>query len=304
MKPSSRDILTRHGWRIDRSIHNFVYFYFYGPYVKICFLATRLSSRLFSGMTTFRIVPRFVFDRYHSKILSREDVTKILTLEHDLDLGTDRRKRVLPFNFAKRIAFLNPKLIAVMDCPCVQTRTPDDPCQPLSKCIAVGEDFAPLWLEHCKEKYNARQITQEEALEIIRKLRSTGHVTQAFIKVATGGLTGVICNCCPKCCVELETTRLSRKIDPSVTQYVESGYSVNPDEALCTLCGRCQEICPFDAIRVLDGTLQYDRKMCMGCGLCVEQCPDQALSLYRDPEKLLPLDIELLQQELEEPSPH
>lgn len=283
---------------MDRSLHNFVYFYFYEPYVRVSLRVTRLASRLFAGVKPFRAVPRFVFQRYHSKVLSREDVTKILSLECDLDLGVDRRKRVLPFDFAKRIAFRNPTLIAVMDCPCVRTRAPDDPCLPVGKCIAIGQDFAPIWLEHCRERYNARQVTQEEALEIIRALRSTGHVTQAFIKVATGGLTGVICNCCPRCCVGLEASRLSRRIDPSVTQYVESGYSVRQDPAKCTLCGRCQEICPFEAIRVAGDGLLYDRKRCMGCALCVEHCPDQALSLYRDPEKLLPLDIELLREEM------
>lgn len=34
MKPSTRDILKRHGWRLDRAAHNFAYFYFHRPYVK------------------------------------------------------------------------------------------------------------------------------------------------------------------------------------------------------------------------------------------------------------------------------
>jgi ferredoxin len=30
----------------------------------------------------------------------------------------------------------------------------------------------------------------------------------------------------------------------------------------------------------------------MGCGLCVENCPENAISLYIDPAKPLPLDLD------------
>jgi ferredoxin len=39
----------------------------------------------------------------------------------------------------------------------------------------------------------------------------------------------------------------------------------------------------------------------MGCGLCAEHCPNGALSLFIDPEKPLPLDLDLLKQELPAP---
>jgi len=299
MKQSSKDILKRHGWRIDRALHNFIYFYFHEQYVTVSRLLTKVTVAFLSWFKPIKIVPNAVFNRYHSKILSKNDVTKILTLNEDIDLGKDQQKRVLPFKYANKILFRNPKLIATMDCPCVLNQKESERCHPVRKCIAIGQDFAPIWLEHCKEKYNAIQITQEEALDIIKESRKTGHITNAFLKVATGGLTGIICNCCPKCCVEIEATKLSKKIDKNISQYAPSGYSVKHDSRACTLCGECEKACHFEAIKIEDEKFIYNRDACMGCELCVESCPAEALQLYNDPNKLLPLDIELLKKEFE-----
>jgi ferredoxin len=258
---------------------------------------TKATVILLSWFKPIKAVPIAVFNRYHSKILSKNDVTKILTLNEDLDLGVDQNKRVLPFKYATNILFRNPKLIATMDCPCALNQKESERCHPVRKCIAIGQDFAPIWLEHCKEKYNAIQITQEEALDIIKEARKTGHITNAFLKVATGGLTGIICNCCPKCCVEIEATKLSKKIDKNVSQYAPSGYSVKHNSDACTLCGECLTACHFEAIKIENEEFIYNRDACMGCELCVEKCPSEALQLYNDPDKLLPLDIELLKTE-------
>lgn len=299
LKQSIKDILKRHGWRLDRALHNFLYFYFHKSYVKGAVIFTRTTVALLGWLKPFKIIPKSIFDRYHSKIISTSDVTKILSLDEDVDLGEDRNKRIIPFKYANRILFRNPKYIAVMDCPCTLNQKGEH-CEPLGKCIAVGVDFAQLWIETCAKKYNARRITQQEALEIITRARATGHVTNAFLKVATGGITGVICSCCPKCCVEFKTTKLSRKFDKTLQQYSESGYSVKFDSAQCRLCGKCAEICPFDdAVSVREGRYEYNVRACMGCGLCVEHCPESALELYRDGEKLLPLDIEFLKTGLD-----
>jgi ferredoxin len=99
--------------------------------------------------------------------------------------------------------------------------------------------------------------------------------------------------------VEIEATKLSKKIDKNISQYAPSGYSVKHDSKACTLCGECEKACHFEAIKIEDEKFIYDRDACMGCELCVESCPQEALQLYNDPDKLLPLDIELLKKEFE-----
>lgn len=297
MRESTQDILKRHGWRFDKALHNFVYFYYHKHYVTVSLAISREGRRLLGWLAPFRRVPRAVFNRYHSKVLSREDVKKILTLDQDLHLGPDESRSVIPFRYANQVIFREPTLIAVMDCPCKLNQPPEKRCEPLNCCIAVGRDFAPIWLEHCREKYNARKISQQEALNIIESARKTGHITQAFLKTATGGLTGIICNCCPECCGGIKASMETMRIEPGLTQYAASGYAVARDEEACTLCGKCARACPFGAITVSRSGFAYDREACMGCGLCLEACGGEALSLFVDGKKGLPLDIELLERE-------
>jgi ferredoxin len=76
-----------------------------------------------------------------------------------------------------------------------------------------------------------------------------------------------------------------------------SGYSVLHDEAKCKKCGICSSICQFGAVILNDGTWSYDKNKCMGCELCVEHCPEKVLSLFQDPNKSVPLDIDLVRAE-------
>jgi ferredoxin len=288
IKPSTIELFKRHGWRLDRTLHNFVYFYFYVPYVKSALYGTRFITKYLYWFKPMKYISQMIFDRYHAKVLSSDDIKKILTLNKTISLPSDQFKKIIPYKYANKVLFKNPTLIAVMDCPCKINN--NAPCRPINACIAIGQDFAPLWVEHC-QKYNSRYISQEEALEIIQSLRATGHITQAFLKVATGGLTGVICNCCPKCCVCMESTRLAKKVDPSLSMIAPSGYKTRHHPEKCTYCGECANICPFDAIDVVNGNYIYDEQKCMGCELCVEKCPNQAIELYNPQGYILPLDI-------------
>jgi len=177
-----------------------------------------------------------------------------------------------------------------MDCPC---KTATGACTLEGCCIAVGERLAGFWLDHCR-KYHARRINQAEALAIVRRYRRRGHVTQAFFKVATGGGTGVICNCCPDCCVSLQATAAARALDPALTMNAPAGYRVIHDPERCTACGQCATFCHFDAVWWENGQRHHIQTRCMGCELCVEQCSQRALTLEIDPDKPLPLDLDRL----------
>jgi MinD superfamily P-loop ATPase len=45
----------------------------------------------------------------------------------------------------------------------------------------------------------------------------------------------------------------------------------------CNLCGRCQEICQFNAIAVLPETVLTFPELCHGCGGCFMVCPEDAV---------------------------
>jgi MinD superfamily P-loop ATPase len=46
----------------------------------------------------------------------------------------------------------------------------------------------------------------------------------------------------------------------------------------CTLCGRCQEICQFQAIVLVGKTVLTFHELCHSCGGCMEVCPENAIT--------------------------
>jgi ferredoxin len=51
------------------------------------------------------------------------------------------------------------------------------------------------------------------------------------------------------------------------------------DAEKCTLCGRCQTMCPFGAITIMDKTVQVDESKCEFCLCCTEVCKTEAIHL-------------------------
>ena len=45
----------------------------------------------------------------------------------------------------------------------------------------------------------------------------------------------------------------------------------------CTLCGKCQELCQFNALAVLPQTVLLFPELCHSCGGCSLICPEQAV---------------------------
>ena len=76
-------------------------------------------------------------------------------------------------------------------------------------------------------------------------------------KIAVGG--------CPNNCMK-----------PTTNDFAVVGQNVpNYDKDLCVGCRVCQpeEVCPMDAIKVVDGKMEIDMEECNNCGLCIEACP-------------------------------
>jgi len=50
-------------------------------------------------------------------------------------------------------------------------------------------------------------------------------------------------------------------------------------DAKCTRCGRCQQVCPVDAIAISDQGRKIDRAACNLCLKCAEVCPTGAIAV-------------------------
>lgn len=49
----------------------------------------------------------------------------------------------------------------------------------------------------------------------------------------------------------------------------------------CLGFGTCVEVCPFDAIHVIDGIAVVDSDKCKACGKCIDACPQGMISLIK-----------------------
>ena len=70
---------------------------------------------------------------------------------------------------------------------------------------------------------------------------------------------------------------------PSTAGYALTGKkkpkrSPVPDDN-CTGCGQCEEICPKDAIKMVDKIAKIDYSICIRCYCCHEVCPYNAVKL-------------------------
>ncbi|MBE0431223.1 MAG: ATP-binding protein [Dehalococcoidia bacterium] len=50
------------------------------------------------------------------------------------------------------------------------------------------------------------------------------------------------------------------------------------DEARCTYCGKCAQVCAYNAIAVLGKHVLTFSELCHGCGACSYLCPEQAIT--------------------------
>jgi len=55
------------------------------------------------------------------------------------------------------------------------------------------------------------------------------------------------------------------------------------DDAKCTYCGKCSQVCAYHAIAVLGRKTLVFPQLCHGCGSCAALCPEKAITEKLDP---------------------
>ncbi|MCF6249114.1 MAG: ATP-binding protein [Desulfobacula sp.] len=78
------------------------------------------------------------------------------------------------------------------------------------------------------------------------------------------------------CDADVDAADLHLILTPDVKESNEflGGHEAIIDPERCTLCGRCIEVCRFDAVK---SDFRIDPIECEGCGVCVDLCPEQAI---------------------------
>ncbi len=78
------------------------------------------------------------------------------------------------------------------------------------------------------------------------------------------------------CDADVDAADLHLLVDPEVqetTPFMGGNLAIINEEG-CTQCGKCLELCKFDAI---SEEFVVDSLSCEGCGVCVDLCPEQVI---------------------------
>ena len=225
---------------------------------------------------------------YHGKVVQLKDALQLVMQKENISL--EAPEKVIPYKQARKIILQNPDSIAVGDCAC--RALAENPCLPrdeLDVCLFVGDPQASF-IGDFNPKF--RKISQEEAVEVIRRSHEKGFVHCAYFKKDLGRRFVAICNCCSCCCQGMKAWNT---FGGAIPVLAPSGYVAEIRDG-CDRCGACVDACHFHAIRLdeADGKAVVDGDKCMGCGVCADVCPSDWIALRRDPAKGEPLDLAAL----------
>jgi len=167
---------------------------------------------------------------------------RVIPIEHAIE-GETRRA-----SYEEVSKYLNDNdIFSVADCSCRTAREAmGEGCGHLKEdmCIQMG---------HAAEYYirtkRGKQITREEAFEIIKRAEENGLMHQ-IPNLDGSGKTHAICNCCGCSCLALRTASMFINAD-----MVRSNYVSKVDKEKCVACGECVQNCPVNA-------LQLGQKLC------------------------------------------
>ena len=185
------------------------------------------------------------------------------------------RNQVLSYEDARAMLEAS-NMVAVTTCVCRKLMKRCD--RPLEVCLQLNRGA-----EYTVKRGTGRQVSVEEALDILKQAREAGlvHMTEN-----TAGRSNVLCNCCNCCC---EMLRFATNVKTRGV-LAPSRYQARVDAELCTACGLCEEICPVEAIGVHQGDVaEVKAEACIGCGLCASVCPVEAIALVEvRPKEFIP----------------
>jgi NAD-dependent dihydropyrimidine dehydrogenase PreA subunit len=161
--------------------------------------------------------------------------------------------------------------------PCDCRRLGQNCERPVETCIWLDDGA----LEALERGYG-RRLSQEEAIEVVRKADRAGLMHTADSEWRERGLHA-ICNCCACDCYPF---RAAQELG-SNGAWPKSRYVAVYDRERCNLCGACVRRCHFEAF-YHDGTARkvgerekkevlYVQERCWGCGLCANTCPSGAI---------------------------
>lgn len=190
----------------------------------------------------------------------------------------------------------NAKHISVSMCYCRHKahHLGDECYAPMETCLSFDS------VAYTLSKHNyGRKIDASEALDIVNRAYEY-NLVQCGENVQKA--PSFMCNCCKCHCEAFVSARKFGLLVPVNT----TSYIPVVDTEKCIGCGKCNKVCPMDAITVSNNEIKINpdldltqgnkinkkcagvnEDICLGCGVCVKNCPVGAIKLERRKEQVI-----------------
>ncbi|MDD3718927.1 MAG: 4Fe-4S binding protein [Actinomycetota bacterium] len=199
-------------------------------------------------------------------------ITRVVPVECEVDMKLDG---VMPYEDAGRIVDKF-DTFAVSHCYCRHHKNLlGKACEATEEkvnCLTFGRS-AKFMIDYGFGK----EITAEETKRILAECEEAGLVHKFFHeKNNLERDEFAICNCCKCCCGTFEL--YYRGAAPMQTY---TSHRAAVDAELCNACGVCVDMCPMEAVELVEDTVRIDDGKCIGCGVCAYHCASEAVALER-----------------------
>ena len=244
--------------------------------------------------TTTDIDQKLLSELYFQYLNVEEDFIKDLFLGTDTKFGKvfiyesvlskNNQVEIMEYDRASNIIG-NAKFITVSMCFCRhKMQHLGKNCDaPMETCLTFGNTAYSL------NKHGfGRSIESSEALEILQ-CSNEHNLVQCGENVREDSC--FLCNCCGCCCEGMLAVKNFGALHPIQT----TAFLPKVLEQSCIGCGKCSQVCPIDAIKMIQTDnkkiAQINEEICLGCGICVKNCFNKSLYLkQRDKEILTPVN--------------
>lgn len=157
----------------------------------------------------------------------------------------------------------------------------------LETCLSLGSA-----VDYLVRHELAREITKEEALDLLKRSRDAGMV---HLLDNVKSKPAFMCNCCGCCCEALSVFKRGN----TEASAFSSNFLAQVEASGCTGCRLCEKACPVDAISMVDEVrtvkgkrikrlAKVEEELCIGCGVCALSCKEEALKMADRPKRKIP----------------
>lgn len=149
----------------------------------------------------------------------------------------------------------------------------------LMRCYSCGTCMATCLIRRYDAEYNPRRIMHKAILEMREDVLSSRLIW----------MCSACDDCYEHCPQHIHISDLFKAFRAIALRegYKPTGPTARVNERTCVACGLCAEVCPYDAVELVQKKVlghektvsQVNAALCMSCGICVASCRSASINL-------------------------